>query len=149
MEKKTLRDQVLEHIHRSLAAKNGVDHADWILREMSIRLEMLTAEDSSASVETGTSAGTGAEKATGGAEAGTIEEAEACLGTGTIAEADPDVEAKMIEENKRFAAQLNDIVYPFIAFTQVMEDLQTDAVVETLDIWNTLPWTVIDRARRG
>lgn len=143
MEKKTLRDQVLEHIHRSLAAKNGVDHADWILREMSIRLEMLTTEDSSASAETGTSVGTEAEKATGGAEAGTIEEAEACLGT------DPDVEAKMTEENRKFAAQLNDIVYPFIAFTQVMEDLQTDAVVETLDIWNTLPWTVIDRARRG
>ena len=52
-------------------------------------------------------------------------------------------------ENMVFLTQLNSIVYPFIALMQVLEELPIDAASETLRIWNTLPWTVVDKARRS
>ena len=108
--KKSLQDQVLEHIHRKLQERFGNAGAEQFMQRLSTRLcemECDTPED--------------------GKSGNAMETAG---------------------ESERFLHQLNNIVYPFLALMQVLEELPTDAASETLRIWNTLPWTVVDRARR-
>ena len=136
-QKNSLQDQVLEHIHRKLQERFGVAGADRIMPKLSTRLcEMAASPDATVSV--------GNESGDVGRMAESVEnETDGVLDTveaGTTGEP---------AEDAVFLNQLNSIVYPFIALMQVLEELPTDAASETLRIWNTLPWTVVDRARRS
>lgn len=129
----SLQDQVMEHIHSRLTSRFGAAGADRIMQGLSTRLrEMVQAPGATVSVEN--------EKADVGKTADSVEN--------VTAEGVEKARTGEQGESERFRTQLNSIVYPFIALMQVLEELPTDAASETLRIWNTLPWTVVDKARR-
>ena len=137
----SLQDQVLEHIHSRLTSSFGAAGTDRIMSKLSTRLREMTASPD-ATVENVTADSVENVTAVVGRTVDSVETRMTVgVKTGTGAAREP-------AEDMVFLTQLNSIVYPFIALMQVLEELPTDSAMETLRIWNTLPWTVVDKARR-
>jgi len=142
-----LQDQVLEHIHSRLASRFGVAGADRIMQGLSTRLyEMTGASDATVSVENEVMVTT-VENESG--DVGRMADSLETVTTDTVDAGTTNAVENEMPEEPRFLTQLNNIVYPFIALMQVLEELPTDAASETLRIWNSMPWTVVDKARRS